>query len=340
MKNTQTEPLLDEVEFEDRVFLKRYLQPLQVYLDQEDVSEVCVNQAGEVWVERMGAVYMERHENNELTSFVLDRLARLLAGASDQKINEEKPLLSTILPAGERVQVVRSPAAPLSTAISIRRQVVRNLSLEDYDKSGAFNSVDITTDERRDHNKEELKQLLADNKIKEFLHKAITTKKNILVSGGTSTGKTTFLNALLGAVDERERILTIEDTQEVKPIQKNWLSLIASKGQQGQAKVTIQDLLEAALRLRPDRILLGELRGAEAFSFLRMVNTGHPGSITTIHADTPNGAFEQLVLMVMQSDMKLERDAILTYIKSVIDIVIQLKRVDGKRVISEIWWPE
>lgn len=334
------QPIFEDEDIHDRVFLKRYLEPLQEYLDQDDVSEVCVNQAGEVWVERVGEVYMQRYENEALTSFALDRLARLLAGASDQKINEEKPLLSSILPTGERIQIVKNPAAPFSTAISIRRQVVRNLSLEDYEQSGAFDCVDITTDQLEDPDKETLKKLLVEDKIKEFLQKAITTKKNILVSGGTSTGKTTFLNALLGAVDQRERILTIEDTQEVKPTQKNWLSLTASKGQQGRAKVTIQDLLEAALRLRPDRILLGELRGTEAFSFLRMVNTGHPGSITTIHADTPNGAFEQLVLMVMQSDMRLEREAILTYIKSVIDIVIQLKRVNGKRVISEIWWPE
>lgn len=117
------------------------------------------------------------------------------------------------------------------------------------------------------------------------------------------------------------------------------LSLLASKGEQGIAKVTIQDLLEASLRLRPDRILLGELRGKEAYTFLRAVNTGHPGSITTIHADTPYGAIEQIALMVMQANLGLKHEEIMQYIQSIVDIVIQLKRVKGKRVITEIWYP-
>jgi len=147
------------------------------------------------------------------------------------------------------------------------------------------------------------------------------------------------LNAILKEIEPHERIVTIEDTPEVMPPQKNHVSLLASKGDQGQSKVTIQDLLEASLRFRPDRILLGELRGKEAYSFLRAVNTGHPGSITTIHADTPQGALEQICLMVMQANLGLTHDQIMAYISSIIDVVIQLKRIGGKRIISEIWYP-
>ena len=182
-------------------------------------------------------------------------------------------------------------------------------------------------------------QNTSEDNIMRFIERAAQTRKNIIVSGGTSTGKTTLLNAILKSVDEHERIITIEDTSELKPPQKNTLSLLASKGEQGQAKVTIQDLLESSLRLRPDRIFLGELRGKEAYSYLRAVNTGHPGSITTVHADTPRGAFEQIALMVMQGNVSLTHDQIMTYTKSIIDVVIQLKRVGGKRIVSEIWYP-
>lgn len=165
-------------------------------------------------------------------------------------------------------------------------------------------------------------------------------KKNILISGGTSSGKTTLLSAILREIDSNERIITIEDTPEIYLHHKNHLSLIASKGEQGTARITIQDLLEASLRMRPDRILLGELRGKEAYSFLRAINTGHPGSITTIHADTPSGAFEQVGLMVMQAGLGLTHRQILDYTTSIIDIVIQLKRIGGKRVISDVWIPD
>ena len=147
----------------------------------------------------------------------------------------------------------------------------------------------------------ELKKLLSKNKVHEFLTKAVQSHQNIVISGGTSTGKTTFLNALLQEIPLDERIITIEDTREVNAPHGNMLNLIAAKGDQGKALITIQDLLEATLRLRPDRIILGELRGKEAYTFLRAINTGHPGSICTLHADSPKGAIDQLSLMVLQA---------------------------------------
>ncbi len=183
-----------------------------------------------------------------------------------------------------------------------------------------------------------LNLLLKQKKIKEFLEYAVMNKKNIIISGGTSTGKTTFTNATLRAVPAEERIITVEDAREiVLNDHPNRVHLIASKGVQGRAKVTTQDLIEACLRLRPDRIIVGELRGAEAFSFLRAINTGHPGSISTLHADSPIMALEQIKLMVMQANLGIPPDQIIPYIRNVIDIVIQLKRTSGgKRSISEI----
>ena len=142
----------------------------------------------------------------------------------------------------------------------------------------------------------------------------------ILISGGTSSGKTTFLNALLREIPEHERVILVEDTPEIRLGNRNGVGLIAVKGETGEARVTTDDLLQAALRLRPDRIVLGELRGGEAVSFLRAINTGHPGSFSTIHANSPCGALEQLALMVMQSGLGLSRLDTIAYVRSVVDL--------------------
>jgi type IV secretion system protein VirB11 len=321
------------------VFLSKYLEIFDKFLNAKDVSEICVNKPHEIWVERMGAAKMECHENKELTPDILLRLARLIASNTGQTIGTENPLLSAALPTGERIQIALPPASANGTAISIRKQVVKDLSLEDYEKNGAFKEVNITKEIHDDANNQILRKLADEGNIHEFISQATALKKNIIISGGTSTGKTTFLNAILKEIDVNERIVTIEDTQEVRPPQSNHLSLIASKGGQGVAKVTVQSLLEASLRFRPDRILLGELRGSEAYTFLRAINTGHPGSISTVHADTPKGALEQITLMVMQAGLGLTQEHTHNYIQSIVDIVIQLKRIGGKRIISEIWYP-
>ena len=321
------------------VFLSKYLEIFDRFLNANDVSEICVNKPHEIWVERMGVSTMECHENKELTPEILLRLARLIASNTGQTIGTQNPLLSAALPTGERIQIALPPACANGTAISIRKQVVKDLSLEDYEKNGAFKEVNIAKEIHDDANNQILRKLANEGHIHEFISQATALKKNIIISGGTSTGKTTFLNAILKEIDANERIVTIEDTQEVKPLQRNHLSLIASKGGQGVAKVTVQSLLEASLRFRPDRILLGELRGSEAYTFLRAINTGHPGSISTVHADTPKGAIEQITLMVMQAGLGLTQEHTHSYIKSIIDIVIQLKRVGGKRIVSEIWYP-
>lgn len=203
---------------------------------------------------------------------------------------------------------------------------------------GAFSST--ATKEVLDENDAILLDLLQKSLIKDFLTHAIKSKKNIIISGGTSTGKTTFTNAALLAIPEHERLITVEDAREISlPNHPNKIHLLASKGGQGRAKVTTQDLIEACLRLRPDRIIVGELRGTEAFSFLRAINTGHPGSISTLHADTPTMALEQLKLMVMQAGLGMPPAEIKQYIISVIDIVVQLKRGDGgRRYISEVYY--
>jgi type IV secretion system protein VirB11 len=224
--------------------------------------------------------------------------------------------------------------------MSIWKGSTLNWDLNEYEKMGAFDNTSI--EKIVDVNNQKLSKLLKENKIKEFLISAVQWKKNIIISGGTSTGKTTFTNAALRAIPTEERLITVEDAREiVLNDHLNRVHLLASKGAQGRAHVTTQDLIEACLRLRPDRIIVGELRGAEAFSFLRAINTGHPGSIATLHADTPQMALEQLKLMVMQAGLGMPPSEIREYIRNVVDIVIQLKRGSGgKRYVSEVYFDD
>ncbi|MDQ4086539.1 MAG: Flp pilus assembly complex ATPase component TadA, partial [Pseudomonadota bacterium] len=169
-----------------------------------------------------------------------------------------------------------------------------------------------------------------------MLAAAVRARKNILISGGTSTGKTTFLNALIREIPIEERLILVEDTPEVHVRHPNAVGLLAVRGELGEARVTANDLISASLRMRPDRIILGELRGEEAFAFLRAVNTGHPGSMTTVHADSPQRAIEQIVLLALQAGTQLNRDDVRHYVASTVDIFVQLARVGGRRQVAEV----
>ncbi|CAN5444594.1 P-type DNA transfer ATPase VirB11 [soil metagenome] len=317
------------------IYLRTYLAPLASLLERAEVTDIFINKPGEVWVETvLGSI--ERHLAPELDETTLWRLARQIANFSNQGINREHPLLAATLPTGERVQIIAPPATRGDLAIAVRKHVVADLSLEDYDRADAF--AHVRTDGRSDSEilDRDLRTLLDAGNMAGFLRAAVRGRKNIIVSGGTSTGKTTFLNALLKEVPREERLVLIEDAAEVQLDHPNAIGLVAVRGETGEARVTAEDLVQASLRMRPDRIILGELRGREATSFLRAVNTGHPGSITTLHADSPRGAVDQLSLLVLQAGLPLSRTEIVDYVRSVIDVFVQLSRRDGHRVISEI----
>lgn len=321
------------------VALETYLKPLKVLFEKEGVAEISINRPQEAWVEQYGD--MSRYDIPEFDFEHLKAMARLVAQSTEQRVSEENPLLSANLPDGYRVQIVFPPACENNTvAFSIRKQTVLNMDLNAYEKLGAF---DTTTSHKVLSNDDaELRALLDQGKIKDFIHLAVIKKKNIIVSGGTSTGKTTFMNAMFKSIPMHERIITCEDAREINMDHiPNHVHLMASKGGQGRAQVTTQDLIEACLRLRPDRIVVGELRGKEAFSYLRAVNTGHPGSVSTLHADTPDLAIEQLILMIMQAGLGITREQIKEYVENVINVIIQLKRGEkGKRFVSEIRFKE
>lgn len=311
------------------VYLRSYLRPFAPFLEREDVTEIMVNRPGEVWVEAAGQAAMQCFEVPEIDEALIARLASQIARSAFQGINRENPLLSAALPDGERVQIIAPPAAK-HWSMAIRRHRMVELNLNDYDRGPIKPATIISREDERDY---------ARRKPIDFLKEAVRLKKTILISGGTSSGKTTFLNALLKAIPEHERIVTVEDTAEIICPHQNALRLFAVKGDMGEAKVGITDLLQASLRMRPDRIIVGEIRGAEANTFLRAINTGHPGSFTTVHANTPKGALEQIALMVLQSGTQLSRAETIAYASSLIDVVVQLAKVDGERMITDIELP-
>lgn len=320
-------------------FLYRALAPLKTLLNDRDVVEISVNRPGQVYVERLGAAHMELHEIPVLTTAEIINIGERVAASTNQFVSPANPILSAALPTGERIQVVLPPAAPDGGTLSIRKQVISDFTLEDYRDRGSLDHVTVAVGGLSETDEALIEQLSARD-IYGFLRTAIVNRVSILISGGTSSGKTTFLNACLKSVDPHERIITLEDTRELFPPQDNAVHLLASRGDQGTASVTIQSLLEASLRMRPDRLFVGEVRGSEAFAFLRAINTGHPGSMSTVHADTPLGAYEQLAMMVMQSGLSAAypKADLISYIQSVIPIVIQLRREGGRRGVSEIFF--
>ncbi len=309
---------------ERSVYLDAYLAPFRRWLDRDTVTEIIVNRPGEVWIEDAGDPGMKRVVTPEIDDRLVQRLAEQVARVSHQGINREHPLLGATLPDGARVQFCGPPAARRHWTMAIRRHRRLDLPLDAYDAGPLGQSPTPAMPDPQ-------AQPVA------YLRAAIRARRTILISGGTSTGKTTFLNAMLGEIPRGERVILVEDTPELRLPGENGVGLVAVKGELGEAKVTANELLQAALRLRPDRIVLGELRGAESVSFLRAINTGHPGSFSTIHANSLRGALEQLALMVMQTGIGLTRTDTIAYAASVIDVVVQLGRDgEGKRGITQI----
>lgn len=317
------------------VYLSAYLAPLAPWLSRPDVTDVLINRPGEIWVETADGA-MCREPADELNEMALQRLARQIAAASHQGVNREQPLLSATLPDGARVQVVAPPATRGGLAMAVRKHRISDLSVGDLARDGLFDAAHRTDPAKAREADAELEAMLEAGDLQTFLKAAVRRRKTIVISGGTGSGKTTLLNALVKEIDREERLVVIEDAPEVRLDHANGVGLVAVRGELGEANVDADALLAASLRLRPDRILLGELRGKEAFAFLRAVNSGHPGSLTTIHADSPAGALDQIALLALTSGVDLGWEKVQTYVGRVIDVVVQLDRVDGSRRVSEV----
>jgi type IV secretion system protein VirB11 len=320
----------------DTTVLEHYLKPLRRHLEPVDVTELVINRPGEFAIETTrGWSWVEAPE---LTEAVLKPLAIAAAAATHQDVTAETPICSTVLPSGERCQVVLPPAAE-RISVTLRKPSERALGMDDFAAAGLFESVAVANDAL----KPEETQLLALRDAGDwpaFFEAAVKARKNILISGATGSGKTTFAKGLIPLIPENERLITIEDARELVVPHRNVVHLLYAKDGQGLARVGAKELLESALRMRPDRILLQELRDGTAFYYLRNVNSGHPGSITTIHADSAALAFEQLTLLVKESEggRDLARDDIRSLLHLLVDVVVQMRRQGGRFRITEVWY--
>ncbi len=316
------------------------LAPIQALLDDDQISEILINRPQEVFFEKSGK--LKAFAVPELTERHLSHIFQLIASENEQIFDEEHPLLSASLSDGSRVQLVLPPTSVFPT-LSIRRKIVKNFVLEDYEKTDFFNHAkgfsfkesleDLPEEERS------LFQLYHDNNWLEFIKKAISIKKTIVISGGTSTGKTTFLNACLNYIDHEQRIIILEDTREIDISHPNKVQLLASKGGQSKAKVAMQDLVQCCLRLRPDRIICGEIRGKEILDFLAASSTGHEGSMTSIHANNPTIAFMRMTQMYKLNNVPSMTDEdILRELKAVIDVIVQITKSPKGRHVQSVYY--
>ena len=312
------------------------LRPL---LASADLTELCVNRPGTAFIETAAGWCQHRLPAADYAWCV--RFAKLVANSTCQRVDETAPLLTAWLPSGERVQVVLPPATSAGcVAISIRRPADTAWSVRELAARGALLATRRAA-ATLDDTEQELLRLLVADQHEAFLRLAVRSRRNILVSGPTGSGKTTWTKALIREIPTDERLVTIEDTRELTlDLHPNHVRLFYSKDDQGLARVSPKQLLESCLRMRPDRILLAELRSEEAFEYLRSVNSGHPGSITSIHAASAALAFEQLVMLIKQSGpgRDLARADIKSLLYSVVDVVIQCGVDQHRRIIQEIWY--
>jgi type IV secretion system protein VirB11 len=315
------------------------LRALGRFLQDPQITEICINRPGALFIETgSGWQYVSAAE---IDFDWCRRFAKLVANYSHQRVDAATPLVSAALPGGERVQLVLPPATTEGCiAISIRRPAPQLWSIEELAQRGVFRST-RRSDAVCDRLDTQLLRLLAANQFEAFMRLAVRSRRNILVSGPTGSGKTTWTKALIREIPSDERLITIEDAPElVLDRHPNHVRLFYSKDDQGLARVSPKQLIECCLRMKPDRILLAELRSEEAFDYLRSVNSGHPGSITSVHATSAELAFEQLVLLVKQNaaGRELSRTDIKDLLYLLIDVVIQFDTHQNQRFIREIWY--
>lgn len=289
------------------------LGPIDPMMRDPSVSEIMVNGPGEVFFEREGIIYLSdvRFRDPEHIMRIVERIIAPVG----RRVDEASPMVDARLPDGSRVNIIVPPVAPRSATITIRKFRADKLTMEDLVSSGTV-SEDISA----------------------FVGLCVKMKLNILISGGTGTGKTTFLNALSAYIPDGERMITIEDPVEVKFQQPHVVSLEARPPNiDGKGEITQRELLRNALRMRPDRIIIGEVRGPEAFDMLNAMNTGHEGSISTVHANSPRDALARIENMVMMANLDLPNRAIREQMSSALNLIIQLARfTDGVRRVTKV----
>lgn len=308
------------------------------YLNDPDVTEICINKPGEVYLETSSG-----WKCVPVKKLTFDRARQFCTAVvnesnTGQRITDKDPVVSLTFPTGQRAQFVIPPACEAGTlSITIRLPSKHTKTLQQYHDDGFFANIIEHHDTLSDHD-QELLHLKRTRQYSEFFKKCVLYKKNIVAAGATGSGKTTFMKSLVNHIPDDERLVTIEDARELFIGQSNVVHLLYSKGGQGTANVTAKSCMEACLRMKPDRIILAELRGDESFYFIRNCASGHPGSITSCHAGSTEQTWDQLALMVKASPegSGLEFDVIKRLLMLTIDVVVHIKAHAGKRYITGI----
>lgn len=308
------------------------------YLEKEGLTEIAVNRPLEVWTEINGQ--WSRHEDAAVTLDFCLRFAKTLANFKNDEISEVKPLLSATLESGERVQVVFPPACERNTvSITIRKPSTRQIPHQEYVKSDFYRYV--TTGEVRNNSDQKLLALYQAKKIAEFIELAVRVGKTIVIAGGTGSGKTTYMKSLIDFIPLDIRLITIEDTQEILfYTHQNYVHLFypSETGNNTNAIITAGTLLKSCFRMKPNRILLAEVRGGEAWDFIKVVSSGHNGSMTSIHAGSVSEAIEGLVERCYQNIecYNLPYEVLKRKVVESIDVIVHINCEGSSRYLNEV----
>lgn len=308
------------------------------FMSSPDVTEICINRPGELYLETR-----DGWQRVEVPTLTFDRARQFCTAVvnesnTGQRITDADPMVSLTFPTGQRAQFVIPPACDAGkVSITIRLPSRRTITLQQYEDSGFFKQILEDNPTVSEHDRELLSLRMARD-YAAFFRQAVYYKKNIVVSGATGSGKTTFMKSLVEFIPADERLVTIEDARELFIGQPNVVHLLYSKGGQGTANVTAKSCMESCLRMKPDRIILAELRGDEAFYFIRNCASGHPGSITSCHAGSTAQTWDQLALMVKasQEGAGLEFAVIKRLLMLTIDVVVHIRAHAGSRYITGI----
>jgi type IV secretion system protein VirB11 len=308
------------------------------YMSSPEVTEICINKPGELYLETR-----EGWQHIEVPSLTFERARQFCTAVvnesnTGQRITDADPVVSLTFPTGQRAQFVIPPACDAGkVSITIRLPSKHTKTLLQYQEDGFFDQIVEQGHVLSEHDRE-LLELRYSRNYAEFFKKAVLYKKNIVVSGATGSGKTTFMKSLVNHIPDSERLVTIEDARELFITQPNSVHLLYSKGGQSTSNVTAKSCMEACLRMKPDRIILAELRGDESFYFIRNCASGHPGSITSCHAGSTTQTWDQLALMVKASaeGAGLEFAIIKRLLMMTIDILVHIKAHAGQRNITGI----
>lgn len=293
--------------------LAYFLRPVQVFLDDATISEIMINGPSEIYIERQGRI--ERGHAQFPSAQVLEAAVRNILQYVGKRLTSDTQSYDARLPDGSRVHILLPPSSREGTCVTIRKFSRTVLDLPGLVARGAL------TDEAR-----------------EFLELVVLLEKNILISGGTGSGKTTLLNCLSGVIPPGQRVIVIEDSSELQLQQPHVLYLeVRPPDRQGKGAMTIRDLFRASLRMRPDRIVIGEVRGGEALDLIQAMTSGHSGSLTTAHANSPNDALRRLETMAMMTTLDLPLFALRSQVAAAIDVIVQVSRLqDGSRKVTQI----